>query len=258
MAERHARQLEYWRERLNGMPTLLELPFSKARPADQSYEGATLTVTLNQELTGELRQLATRGQTSLYLLMLAAFATLLYRYTGQQDLCVGTPITGRKLREEEDMIGLFLNMVPLRCTIEPTERFDQFLKRLSRVVPSDFEHGEIPFQKLVTELHPQRSPAHSPLFQVMFALNPKATGAEEEQQETFIGVSKFDLTLQVSERAKTLDAYFEYRTDLFESADIELFSRHFSKLLESLVARPQAAIDELELLSEEDIERFQL
>jgi amino acid adenylation domain-containing protein len=255
-AQRHARQLDYWRERLKGMPTLLELPFSKVRPGDQSYEGTTLTTTLDGVLTQKLRQLAARSQTSLYLLMLTAFAALLYRYTGQKDLCVGTPLTGRKLREEEDLIGLFVNMLPLRCTVEPEETFHQLLKRLSQTVPADFEHGEIPFQKLVTDLHPHRSLAYSPLFQVMFALNPKGTGTEDGQEETFIGVSKFDLTLQITERAQTLDAYFEYRTDLFAYADIEQFSRRLSRLLESIVENPETAVDSLALLTREDGDRF--
>jgi hypothetical protein len=201
--QRYARQQEYWGERLRDMPTLLELPFSKTRPGEQTYEGATLTATLDEALTRRLRQLAASSQTSLYLLMLTAFATLLYRYTGQKDLCVGTPITGRKLRGEENLIGLFVNMLPLRCVVEPAGTFRQLLKRVNAAVPADFEHGEIPFQKLVTELHPQRSPAYSPLFQVMFALNPKGTGGDDEQEETFIGVSKFDLTLQIAERAET-------------------------------------------------------
>lgn len=256
-AQRHARQLEYWRERLKDMPTLLELPFSKTRPGEQTYEGATVTATLDGALTRRLRQLAVNNQTSLYLLMLTAFVTLLYRYTGQKDLCVGTPITGRKLRDEEDLIGLFVNMLPLRCVVEPAETFRQLLKRANVLVPADFEHGEIPFQKLVTELHPQRSPAYSPLFQMMFALNPKGTGDDDEQEETFIGVSKFDLTLQIAERTEMLNAYFEYRIDLFAQADIEQFSRHFTRLLESIVQSPDAAVDSLALLTEEDAARFQ-
>lgn len=254
--QRHIRQLDYWRERLKDMPVLLELPFSNVRSGAQSYEGATLAVTLDGVLTRELRELAARSKTSLYLLMLTAFATLLYRYTGQKDLCMGTPITGRKLREEESLIGLFVNMLPLRCTIEPAVTFQQLLQQMSGSVLTDFEHGEIPFQKLVTELHPHRSLAYSPLFQVMFALNPKGTGGDDGQEETFIGVSKFDLTLQIAERAQTMDAYFEYRTDLFARADIEQFSRHFSRLLESLVENSETAVDSLALSTREDTERF--
>jgi amino acid adenylation domain-containing protein len=250
----HEGQLEYWRERLKEMPALLELPFSKARPADQRYAGATHALTLDSQLTHELRQLAARGQTTLYLLMLATFFTLLYRYTGQSDLCVGTPMSGRKMREEEGLIGLFVNMLPLRCSVAPKESFHQLLRRMSETVLTDFEHGDIPFQKLVMELHPQRSPGYSPLFQVMFALNPRRSGDDQEQEETFLGVSKFDLTLQIAERAQTLDAYFEYRTDLFNQTDIERFSEHFVRLLESLVERPDDPLGSLTLLTRADTE----
>jgi amino acid adenylation domain-containing protein len=253
---RLALPLEYWRERLKGAPPLLELPFSKMRPAVQSYEGLTLRVNLDSLLTRELRQLAARSQTSLYLLMLAAFVTVLYRYTGENDLCVGTPITGRKLREEEALVGLFVNLLPLRCTVDPMESFEQLLRRMSETVPADFEHGNIPFQKLVTELHPHRSHSYSPLFQVMFALNPKGTTADDEQEETFIGISKFDLTVQITERAETLDVFFEYRTDLFARTDMEQFSKHFRRILQSIVKNPKATVCEVEVLTAEDVAAF--
>jgi amino acid adenylation domain-containing protein len=255
-ARLHLDQLAYWRTRLEGMPTLLELPFSKARPVEQTYSGATLALVIESGVTQKLRQLAARSQTTLYLLMLSVFAALLYRYTDQDDLCVGTPMTGRKSRGEEDVIGLFVNMLPLRCAVQPAESFSELLKRLSRSVPIDFEHGDIPFQKLVMELHPQRSPAFSPLFQVMFALNPKGSDGDSEQEETFIGVSKFDLTLQVTERAETLEAYFEYRTDLFERADMEQFGRHFRRLLGSIVDAPDVELRALGMLTPEDAEAF--
>jgi amino acid adenylation domain-containing protein len=254
MGRLHVRQIEYWRERLKGMSTLLELPFSKSRPPEQDYAGATLSATLDVDLTLELRQLAARNNTSLYLLMLSIFSVLLYRYTGQTDLCVGTPITGRKLREEEDVLGLFVNMLPLRCTLDPVQTFDQLLKRVNDAVLTDFEFSELPFQKLVMELHPQRSPSHSPLFQIMFALNARGMGADDEQRETFIGVSKFDLTLQIAERSDTMDTYFEYRTDLFAQADIEQFSRHLVRLAQSVVRAPGSEVRHLTLLTQEDLD----
>jgi len=255
-SQRHAEQLEYWRKRLEGMPTLLELPFAKTRPQSQTYAGATLTLSFDERLTHELRRLAARDQATLYMLMLTAFYTLLYRYTGESDLCVGTPVTGRKMREEEELIGLFVNMLPLRCNVGGTGSFRQLLKRVNASALMDFEHGDIPFQKLVMELHPRRSSAYSPLFQVMFAFNPKGLGEGPEQEETLIGVSKFDLTLQVAERANTLDAYLEYRTDMFAEADMEQFGRHFVQLVRSLVDAPDQAVGALRLLTREDSEAF--
>jgi amino acid adenylation domain-containing protein len=248
----HARQLDYWRRRLLGMPMLLELPFSKSRSAEQTYAGATCTIKFDPALTSQLRQFAARSNTSLYFLMLTAFAALVYRYTGQKDFCFGTPITGRKRREEEDIIGLFVNMLPLRCTFEPTAGFHELIKQISGAVLDDFENSDIPFQKLVMELHPQRSQAYSSIFQIMFALNPRASDAEE-QQETFIGVSKFDLSLQIAEQADTLDAHFEFRTDLFEQKQIESFGRHFVRLAESLIHAPDHAIATLPILTHEDL-----
>jgi amino acid adenylation domain-containing protein len=253
----HARQLDYWGERLRGVPALLELPFSKTRPAEQSYEGATLAVSLSAHLTQQLRRLAASSNTSLYMLMLTAFLVLLHRYTGQKDLCIGTPISGRKRVEEEDVIGLFVNMLALRCEVDPSASFRQLLQRTGDQVLADFEHGDIPFQKLVMELHPHRSPSHTPLFQIMFALNPRGAGSGDPQEEVYIGVSKFDLTLQMAERQDTLDAYFEYRTDLFAEADVEQFSRHFVLLAESVAMAPDEPVGLLGLLTPEDRAAFQ-
>jgi amino acid adenylation domain-containing protein len=259
-ARLHAEQLEYWRGRLRGMPTLLELPFSRVGAEEEEYAGATLTMRLDERVANELRQLAARNRTTLYMVMLGAFATLLYRYTGQGDLCVGTPLTGRKLREEEELIGLFVNMLPLRCAVDPAAGFQQMLKQLSGQVLADFEHGDLPFQKLVMELHPHRSPTHTPLFQVMFGLTPRPADRDQEQEqaleETFLGVAKFDLTLQVVERVRGLDLYIEYRTDLYAKADMEQFGRHFARLAQSIVDAPDAPVAALPLLTEEDHAAF--
>jgi amino acid adenylation domain-containing protein len=248
----HEIQMEYWRERLREVPPLLELPFSGSRPPEATYAGATLSITLEAALTGQLRLLAVNANTSLYFLMLSVFALLLHRYTGQSDLCIGTPITARKLRDEEELIGLFVNMLPLRCIVDRRESFDALVRRTSNAVLNDFEHGDVPFQKLVTELHRHRSSAYSPLFQMMFALNPNSSGENEGQQETYINISKFDLTLQISEKADTFDAFFEYRTDLFTHRDIERFSEHFVSLCKSLTMNPMQAVGTLDILTEQD------
>jgi amino acid adenylation domain-containing protein len=256
----HAEQLDYWRGRLEGMPTVLELPFRRAGAEEEEYAGATLTMRLDERPSNELRQLAARNQTTLYMVMLGAFATLLYRYTGQGDLCVGTPLTGRKLREEEELIGLFVNMLPLRCGVDPAMGFQQMLKLMSGQVLADIEHGDLPFQKLVMELHPHRSLTHTPLFQVMFGFTPRPADRDQDQEqaleETFLGVAKFDLTLQVVERVRGLDLYIEYRTDLYAKADMEQFGRHFARLAQSIVDAPDAPVATLPLLTEEDHAAF--
>jgi amino acid adenylation domain-containing protein len=277
VARLHEEQLSYWRARLAAMPTLLELPFAKGRKdggkagagktgadktgADggegQSQAGTTLRMQAGEALTQALRQLAVDAKTSLYMVMLSAFAALLHRYTGESDLCIGTPLTGRKRREEEELVGLFVNLVPLRCRVAGEESFAKLVQRTSAQVLLDFEQGDVPFQKLVMELHPQRSMAHSPLFQVMFSMTPRDTSGQEERlEETFLSVAKFDVTMQVVERARGMDLYLEYRTDLYADEDMEQFGRHYGKLLEAISASAETAVEALSLITEEDTRLF--
>jgi len=250
------RQSEYWRHRLLGIPALFELPFSKSRQAHQNSAGATLSLQLETTLSEQLRQLAIRSNTSLYLLMLSIFGLLLYRYSGQNDICLGTPVSGRKRREEESVVGLFLNMLPLRLKIDPAENFNQLVRRTSEAVLADFEQSDIPFQRLVMDLQPERSQAFSPLFQVVFSLNPKGGVANGEAHEIFTETSKFDLTLLIVERQHNLEALFEYRTDLFDSADMEQFGDHFVCLAESVANAPEVAIGKAQLLTTQDLDAF--
>lgn len=255
-AELHERQLEYWRERLRDMPALLELPFTKSRPPEQNFAGATFSCRLEADTTRRLRELAVRMNTSMYLLLLTIFATLLYRYTGRRDLCVGSPVTGRKRREEKDVVGLFLNMLPLRYTFEPTERFDRLLQRMKNAVLTDFEHGDVPFQRLLMDLHPARSSAYSPFFQITFALNHGGTDVADEQRDVFINTAKYDLALEIVERESMMNAHFEYRTDLFGKSDIECFSEHFVQMIGSVIDAPEEKVAALPILTDKDREAF--
>ena len=255
----HAVKLAYWHQRLSNMPMLLELPFSKTRPVQLSYFGNTVSRTLDQEVTCYLRQFASRNSTSLYLLMFTVFSTLICRYTRQEDFCIGTPTSGRKQRDEEEVIGLFVNMVPVRYLFDPEESFARLLQRMNSHILSDLEHGDVPFQKLVSDLQGSRSPSSSPIFQISFALNPIRPGhtsTSDVQQEIFIGISKFDLTLQIAEQAETLDAHFEYRTDLFAKGDIEDFAEHFIHLCRAIMTEPNRAIARLPLLTASDTNRI--
>ena len=253
----HSSQLEYWRERLQDMPALLELPFTRSRPPQQNFSGATFSFPMEAGITRRLRELAVRTNTSMYLLMLTVFATLLYRYTGQKDLCLGTPVTGRKRREEEEVVGLFLNMLPLRCIFEPTEPFDRLLRRIRSAVLTDFEHGDVPFQRLLTELHPKRSAAYAPFFQMTFALNHGGADIADEQRSVFVSTAKFDLSFEIVEREDTLNVHIEYRTDLLTQPDIERFGEHFVQWAESIVSAPEHALGDLPMLTQRDREAFQ-
>jgi amino acid adenylation domain-containing protein len=254
----HHQQLEYWRTRLLGAPTILELPFAAPRAAKLNDLGATLQTTINAATTLKLRELATRRQTSLYMLMLALFEVLLFRYTGQTDMCIGTPITGRKMREDESLIGMFVNMLPLRLSLNPGHPFDQLLRQVNDAVLTDFENGDIPFQRIVNEIDTSRSTSYSPVFQFLFALNPMASQGAGSQQETFIGISKYDLSLQIAERPETLDVFLEYKTELYAAEDIQQFSQHFVELASSVASSPELPIYSLNLSTVEDLRSAKL
>ena len=250
-------RMAHWRERLAGMPTLLELPFSKPRPAEQSEYGARHLQVMSAELTGNLRRLASAANTSLYLLTLTIFAAQLYRYTNQSDLCIGTPVSTRKNRDEEDVVGLFVNMLPLRCRMEASETLGSLSRRISNEALTDFEHRDTPFQHLVSELHPKRSNAFSPFFQITFALNPRGPEADQIDQEIDLGIAKYDLTLQISEREDTLACFWEYRIDLFTPEDIHQFSLHYLQLADSFSSTPDITIGSAELLTPQDQRSFE-
>ena len=250
----HSLQLEYWRERLRGMPTRLELPFSKTRPPAQTYIGSRYRQEIDAALTGKVRNLAKLANTSLYTLMLTIFSVLLYRYTGQKDLCIGTPISTRKRQDEEDMVGLFINMLPLRCSIAPANSFALLLQHFRERTLRDLENGDLPFQRIISELQQESSQSFSSFFQIMFALNSRSPEGDLEETEIEVGVAKVDLTLQIAEQSDTLQAYFEFRTDLFAPEDIRLLAQHYVALTESVVNDPKTEVRFLPLTTTADLQ----
>ena len=248
------KQLAYWTQQLSGAPTL-ELPTDKLRPAIQSHRGATHGLALSPELSQKLKQLSGREGASLFMTLLAGFQTLLYRYTGQTDITVGTPLAGRNRGELEQLIGFFVNTLALRTTLLPTSTFRQLLQQVREVCLGGYAHQDVPFEKLVEELEPERSLSHTPLFQVMMVLQNAPQGSLELPGLELRGfgreghTAKFDLLLAMAERDGQLACSFEYSTDLFEAATIERMAIHFQTLLESIVADPQQRISELKLLS---------
>jgi hypothetical protein len=163
-------QLGYWKQQLGGAPALLELPTDRPRPAVQTHRGASVGFALSKELTAQLKELSqTRGAT-LFMVLQAAFAVLLHRYSGQADICVGTPIAGRNRAELEGLIGFFVNTLVLRSRLDAQENFGELLEQVKETALQAYAHQEVPFEQLVEELKPQRSLSYSPLFQVMFIL----------------------------------------------------------------------------------------
>ncbi|HEX8352258.1 MAG TPA: condensation domain-containing protein, partial [Pyrinomonadaceae bacterium] len=258
------RQLSYWRGQLEGVP-VLELPADHPRPATLTHRGAYVAAEIPPELLDGLRRLSRREGATLFMTLLAAFQTLLSRYSGQSDVCVGMPIAGRNRAETEGLIGLFVNTLALRSSLTPREGFRQLMKRVRETCLGAYAHQDVPFEKLVEELQPERSLNHTPLFQVMFGLQTMGRGEgltlpglSLQALEGDGGSAKFDLTLTAVEGEEKLTVVFNYKTDLFDAATVERMNAHFQTLLRGVVANPDARLSELPLLTEEERRRLVL
>ncbi len=251
-------QLAYWRGQLAGAPAVLELPADHARPAVQSFAGALYPFQLSRELSRQLNALSRGEGVTLFMTLLAAFQTLLQRYTNQTDIVVGTPIANRGRGETEALIGFFVNMLVMRADLSGDPTFRELLAQTKEVSLGAYAHQDVPFEKLVEELQPERSLSHSPLFQVMFILQNtgeralKLTGLDVTQVATESHTAKFDLTLSIEETAGVLAGTFEYRTELFEAATISRMFEHFEILLQSIAADPQQRLSRLSVLPEQE------
>jgi amino acid adenylation domain-containing protein len=249
------RQLCYWRKRLMGLEPL-ELPLDYPRPARPSYRGSNLRLELPEELGEGLRALSRREGTTLFMTALAAFQTLLMRYGRQKNTAVGAPIANRTRAEIEELIGFFVNTLVLRTEVEGKLSFRELLRQVREVTLEAYVHQDIPFEKLVEELHPDRSLNVQPLFQVMFVLHNATSqslelpGISVETVNVHNGTSKFDILLTYREESDRPAAVIEYNTDIFREATIERMLRHFKTLLEGIVADPNRPISDLPILSE--------
>ncbi|WP_420126425.1 amino acid adenylation domain-containing protein [Longimicrobium sp.] len=250
------RQLAYWRERLAGAPELLELSTDHPRPAVQTYRGATVPVQLSLELLERIQRLGRGEGTTLYMTLLAAFQVLLGKYSGSDDIVVGSPIAGRTRREVEELIGFFVNTLVLRTDLGGDPSFRALLGRVRQATLGAYEHQEVPFEKLVAELSPERSLSHSPLFQVMFALQDAGGGAgalpglKAGGAGAAMEVAKFDLSLTLAATPQGLRGELNYSTDLFERGTAERMLGHLERVLEQVGADPDVRLSELELLGE--------
>ncbi|WP_036499000.1 non-ribosomal peptide synthetase [Nitrosococcus oceani] len=255
-------QLSYWKEQLQGSLAVLELPADRLRPAVQSHRGAAYCFTISSVIAERLKALGRREGVTLFMVLLAAFKVLLWRYSGQQNLCVGTPIANRKRVELEDLIGFFVNTLVLRTDLSGNPPFIELLRRVREVCLGAQAHQDLPFEKLVEQIAPVRDMSHSPLFQVMFVLQnaPETVleiqGLKITPLEVDICSAKLDLTLSITERENGLEAWFEYSTDLFNASTIARMAGHYGALLEDILAKPNALLSDLEFLPE--TERHQL
>ncbi|WP_404942706.1 amino acid adenylation domain-containing protein, partial [Pseudomonas poae] len=252
------RQLDYWQALLGGEQPVLELPLDRPRPAQQSHRGASLQVHLPSALVAGLRRLAQQEGVTPFMLLLAAFQTLLYRYSGQSDIRIGVPIANRNRVETERLIGFFVNTQVLKADLDGQMTFAELLQQTKRRSLEAQAHQDLPFEQLVVALQPERSLSHNPLFQVMFNHQTDAQDRRDGQQLPGLRVveldwdshtTHFDLSLDTHESAEGFWAALTYATDLFDAATIERLAEHWQNLLSAIVSTPHGRLAELAMLS---------
>jgi amino acid adenylation domain-containing protein len=248
-------QLSYWEQQLKDAPALLSLPTDRPRPAVQTYNGTHQEFALSGELTNKLTKLSQEQGVTLFMTLLAAFDTLLYRYTGQEDILVGSPIANRDRSEIEGLIGFFVNTLVMRTDLAGNPSFSELLGRVRFMAMEAYTHQDLPFEMLVEALQPERNLSYTPLFQVMFVLQNAPTSELELTGLTVSRLpirgttSRFDLTLSMEYTPTGLVGWWEYNTDLFDASTIERMTSHFVTLLEGITANPEQRISELPLLT---------
>jgi amino acid adenylation domain-containing protein len=255
-------QSEYWRKTLTDVPALLEVPGDHLRPADQDYSGASVEIKLEEEQVNGLKRLSKRHGTTLYMTLLAGWAVLLGRLSGQQDIVIGTPVANRNRIEVEPLIGFFVNTLALRVDLSGAPTVSELLAKVKTRALEAQQHQDIPFEQVVEIVRPVRSLAHHPLFQVMFAWQNAAEGRLDlaglevgPLQSIKYSVAKFDMTLSLQEAGGQIVGELEYAKALFEGATIERYLGYLRSLLSAMVADDTQVIDELPLLSEEERRR---
>lgn len=250
--------LSYWKNQLVSPLPIMKLPTDRPRPAVQSFRGLRQPFSLSYEVSDALELLSQREDCTLFMTLLAAFTVLLHRHTGQEDLIVGTNIANRNRTELEKLIGFFVNMLPLRTKCSDNPSFRQLLERVREVTLGAYAHQDLPFDKLVEDLRPERTLTHTPIFQVVFSLQNAPTESarntllEMDRVPVDRGTSKFDLVLNMWKSGRHLQGSLEFNLDLFDPSTITRMLRHFEKLLDSIVDQPDARLDELEMLTEDE------
>ncbi|MBY7738569.1 non-ribosomal peptide synthetase [Paenibacillus polymyxa] len=252
-------QKEYWLEQLSGELPILELPTDFPRPAVQSFDGRTVKFYIEKDRTEKLKELAARTGTTLYMVLLSAYTILMHKYSGQEDLIVGTPIAGRTQEEVQPIVGMFINTLAIRSRPERSKPYLSYLEEIKDITLGAFEHQNYLFEDLVESLHIPRATGRNPLFDTFFSLQ----NTENEQivieglEQSFYPLenrtSKFELLLDISEMDGQLECRLEYATALYKQETAERFARHYDKLLETIAAAPDGDIASLEMLTEEEI-----
>ena len=256
------RQSAYWKKALAGAPVLLELPADRPRPAQQDYAGGSIRVELGEELTGELKRLSLRHGTTLYMTLLAGWAALLARLSGQEDVVIGTPVANRTRTEIEPLIGFFVNTLALRIDLAGSPSVVELLVRVRERTLEAQRHQELPFEQVVEIVQPPRRLSHTPIFQTMFAWQNAPEGKLDLAGVSVASIgaagvtAKFDLSLSLQEVGREVVGGAEYATSLYDRVTMERYLGYWRRVLEGMVAEEAGRIDRLELM--EEAERRQL
>ncbi|MEE8585160.1 MAG: amino acid adenylation domain-containing protein, partial [Acidobacteriota bacterium] len=254
-------QLRYWKEQLGGVQPL-DLPLDRPRPEAMTRRGSSLEFRLSPQLARSLRQTGRRLGATLYMTLLAAFQALLRRYTGQQDVSLGSPIANRTRPETEGLIGFFINILVMRTDLSGDPTFGDLLGRVRETALNAYSHQDLPFEQLVEALQPQRTLNRTPLFQVMFSwLNAPVTalqlgGIELQPMQSLTGTAKYDLTLLINEESKGLSGILEYSQELFDASTVLRLRQHYRILLEQLASDPRRRLSDLPLMSEAEAQQL--
>jgi len=253
------RQLGYWLNQLADAPPVLELATDHPRPPEPGYRGKWQAIMLPADLGNSLQKLAQSSGATMFMLTFAGFVALMHKYSGEEDIVIGTPISGRQQTELENLIGFFLNTLALRVATDSDPSFMELLERAKQTALQAYAHQELPFEKLVEELQPERDMSHTPVFQHMFiwqdSSNTKLSLAGLETEPAVLishDTAKFDLTLALTNTASGIEAGFEYNTDLFDAPTITRMLRHFETLLRAVVRNPQTKLSALPLLDDNE------
>jgi amino acid adenylation domain-containing protein len=254
--------LSYWRKHLADAPPVLELPTDRPRPSVKTFWGDSAYITISESQTAQLRSLGQAEGATLFMTLLAAFAALLARYSGQEDILVSTPIAGRTRSETERLIGFFVNTLVLRTDLSGDPSFRELLRRVREVALGAYSHQELPFEKLVDELQPDRNASSSLLFQVMFVLQNapheslQIPGLRINAVPVEVETSKFDMTLTLTENGDVVVGSLQYNTDLFDASTISRFMQHFHQVLHAASSQPDLPLSQLPLLSPEELHQL--
>ena len=256
------KKISYWKEKLEGV-TALQLPTDKPRPAIQSTKGSASRFAIPKELSDRLHQLSKQEGTTMFMTLLASINILLQKYSGQEDICIGSPVANRTQAETEGLIGFFVNTLALRSEVKGEQSFRELLQQVKTTTMGAYDHQDLPFEKVVEAVVKERDLSRTPLFQVLFVLqnttgNPalELGGLELRGEATPSQTAKFELTFSINETATGLHCSIEYNTDLYKASTIGRMVGHYVELLQSIVSNPGEKVSKLQMLTKQEEEQL--